>query len=155
MRCTIGAATVADIPALVELLRILFSQEAEFSPDPEAQARGLKLLLADAASGHILVARADARVIGMVSLLYTVSTALGARVAWLEDMVLDPAWRNRGVGSRLLVHAIEFARAHGCERITLLTDADNAAAQGFYQRHGFRPSPMRPWRLRLHDGRPL
>jgi ribosomal protein S18 acetylase RimI-like enzyme len=31
--------------------------------------------------------------------------------------------------------AVEFARSAGCRRVTLLTDADNAAAQRFYGRH--------------------
>ncbi|HYQ38837.1 MAG TPA: GNAT family N-acetyltransferase, partial [Pseudomonas sp.] len=41
------------------------------------------------------------------------------------------------------------AREVGCQRITLLTDADNAAAQRFYARHGFGPSPMIPLRRLL------
>jgi len=36
----ISPATAADIPALARLLSELFSQEAEFAPDPAAQHRG-------------------------------------------------------------------------------------------------------------------
>jgi ribosomal protein S18 acetylase RimI-like enzyme len=36
-------------------------------------------------------------------------------------------------------------------RLTLLTDADNAPAQRFYQRHGFAPSAMIPLRLLLGE----
>jgi len=77
------------------------------------------------------------------------STALGGRVALLEDMVVRPDARGRGAGSLLLRAAVEFARAAGCLRITLLTDADNAAAQRFYARHGFGQSAMIPMRLPL------
>jgi ribosomal protein S18 acetylase RimI-like enzyme len=85
----------------------------------------------------------------MVNLLYTVSTALGARVALLEDMVVAPQARGRGLGSALLTHAIAHARSQGCRRITLLTDGVNDSAQRFYARHGFTGSGMVPMRMSL------
>ncbi|SDR75864.1 GNAT family N-acetyltransferase [Pseudomonas oryzae] len=146
---SVRLATAADLPALCQLLAQLFAQEAEFTPDHAAQQRGLAAILADPALGAILVAVEDDRVRAMVSLLYTVSTALGARVALLEDMVVDAGARGAGIGSTLLQAAIAHAQAEGCRRITLLTDGDNQAAQRFYRRHGFAPSPMRPLRRAL------
>lgn len=145
----ITPATPSDIPALCELLDLLFSQEADFTPDHAAQARGLASIIGDAGVGHILVARREGRVQGMVSLLYTVSTALGGRVALLEDMVVTPEARGDGLGSELLGRAIAWAREQGCLRITLLTDQGNQTAQRFYLRHGFGPSAMIPLRLLL------
>ncbi len=145
----ISPATSQDIPALCELLDILFSQETEFAPNHDAQSRGLAHIIGNPEIGHVLVARHDNDVVGMVSLLYTVSTALGAKVALLEDMVTAPSSRGSGVGSQLLENAIEFARLNGCKRITLLTDQVNESAQRFYQRHGFILSPMTPLRLPL------
>lgn len=142
-------ASPADLPALVDLLCVLFAQEAEFVPDREAQARGLSAILDSPATGAILVAEEAGAVRGMVSLLWTVSTALGARAGLLEDMVVAPAARGRGTGGLLLEAAIRHARDSGCRRLTLLTDADNTAAQRFYRRHGFVGSPMVPLRLAL------
>lgn len=147
----ISPATPRDIAALCELLHVLFSQEAEFVPDGEAQSRGLALIIGNPETGRVLVARQGAEIVGMVSLLYTVSTALGARVALLEDMVVAPGSRGAGVGSQLLRHAIESARQDGCKRITLLTDRSNDAAQRFYHRYGFAPSSMIPLRLSLDE----
>ena len=144
----IGIARSADVPALCVLLAELFAQEAEFRPDAQAQTRGLQRVIEDPAVGTILVARRDEAVLGMVNLLYTVSTALGERVALLEDMVVGAAARRDGVGSALLRVAIAHAAEAGCKRITLLTDPDNTDAQRFYARHGFTPSNMRA--LRLH-----
>ncbi|NOY14103.1 MAG: GNAT family N-acetyltransferase [Deltaproteobacteria bacterium] len=132
----IELAEPGDIPALCCLLNQLFEQEAEFSPDPAAQQRGLTRIIADREIGAILVARNRQQVIGMVNLLYTVSTALGERVALLEDMVVHSDQRDTGVGSQLLEAALHFAAQNGCRRITLLTDANNDKAQRFYQRHG-------------------
>jgi len=148
--CTIRLATTADLPSLVRLLKVLFEQEAEFKPDELAQARGLTLILENPEVGQILIAQQGADVAGMVGLLYTISTALGARVALLEDMVVAPAWRKAGIGSQLLEAAITHARQTGCQRITLLTDDINTDAQRFYRRHGFTHSPMVPFRRLLN-----
>lgn len=145
----IEAATSADIPALSSLLSVLFSQEAEFTPDPIAQQRGLTRIIDDPEIGMVLVARQGHQILGMVNLLFTVSTALGERVALLEDMVVAPAGRGMGVGTKLLSEAISYSRAQGCKRMTLLTDHSNASAQRFYAKQGFVASPMVPMRLLL------
>lgn len=148
---TFEPASEADIPALSELLSTLFSQEVEFKPDDAAQRKGLAAIIANPDLGAILVAREGASILAMVNLLFTISTALGERVALLEDMVAAPAARGTGIGSALLNHAIEFASNHGIKRITLLTDHDNHAAQRFYARHGFTASSMMPMRRALAD----
>lgn len=145
----IAPATLADIPILCELLATLFSQEVEFQPNQAAQRHALTEIISNQALGRIFVARLDADVVGMISLLFTVSTALGGQVVLLEDMVVKPGFRNRGIGSSLMEHAIDFARAHDCKRITLLTDSINQNAQRFYQKHGFDFSGMVAMRLML------
>lgn len=145
----IELATVADIPELTTLLNLLFSQEAEFQPDIDAQYRGLSNIISNPEIGEILTIRTDDSIVGMINLLYTVSTALGERVALLEDMVVLPQFRGAGVGSKLLQAAIAHARTSGCKRVTLLTDGDNEAAQKFYCNHGFTASTMVPFRLKL------
>ena len=145
----ISLATASDVPALCELLSLLFSQEADFQPDYEAQRRGLMQILDNPDVGLILVARQKNQIVGMVNLLFTVSTALGERVALLEDLVIAPNQRGNGIGSQLLKQTIETARLHNCHRITLLTDLANESAQRFYRKHGFSFSAMIPMRVLL------
>ncbi|MEQ1529066.1 MAG: GNAT family N-acetyltransferase [Methylococcales bacterium] len=145
----INIAQPQDIPALCHLLGTLFAQEQEFSPDRAAQQQGLEQILSDANLGFIMTATMDNQIVGMVNVLFSVSTALGARVALLEDMVVSDKFRGRGIGSALLQAAISEAGRQGCKRITLLTDTDNTAAQRFYQRHGFVASTMLAMRLIL------
>jgi GNAT superfamily N-acetyltransferase len=148
----IEPATLADIPRLCELLALLFTQEVEFAPDTSRQAEGLRRILSSPAVGAILAARDGADIVGMVNVLFTVSTALGTPVALLEDVIVDPAQRGRGLGGQLVDAAIAFARAAGCGRITLQTDADNVDAHRFYRRHGFEASTMLTMRRMLQAG---
>jgi ribosomal protein S18 acetylase RimI-like enzyme len=145
----ISPATLSDIPQLCDLLELLFSEEAEFHPNRAFQSAGLHQIIENPDGGQILVLREGPFSFGMVNLLFTISTALGGRVAILEDMVIHAAQRGSGAGSRLLQAAINVARSAECRRITLLTDRANESAQRFYRRHGFTSSEMIPMRLVL------
>jgi ribosomal protein S18 acetylase RimI-like enzyme len=147
----INRATLDDVPGLCALLQVLFTQEAEFTADGGKQRRGLEQIIRSSDLGEILVAREAGRILGMINLLFTVSTALGGPVAVFEDMVVAPDTRRRGIGSALLEGAIERAVQKGCRRISLLADPDNDAAHRFYRRHGFERSSMVTFRRNL-DG---
>ena len=142
-------ATHSDIPALVELLNSLFEQEAEFEPNSETQSKALSKIILDPKIGIILIAKDDDKILGMVNLLFTESTALGSKVALLEDMIVLSSSRGRGIGSQLIDYGISEAKKAGCKRITLLTDIENTKAQSFYQKKGFVKSKMTPYRLLL------
>ncbi|EDY81954.1 acetyltransferase, GNAT family [Verrucomicrobiia bacterium DG1235] len=139
-----------DIPSLASLLGQLFEQEAEFTADYDLQKSGLEMILSNPNVGEIMVAEGpEGQVIGMVSLLFTISTALGGKAALLEDMIVHPDFRGKGCGSLLVGAAMKLARTQGCKRITLLTDFNDLAAEKFYQKHGFKLSPMVPLRQLL------
>ncbi|MCX6835976.1 MAG: GNAT family N-acetyltransferase [candidate division Zixibacteria bacterium] len=54
-----------------------------------------------------------------------------------EVVTLDAFTKFSGVGTALMQHAIDIARAAGCRRIWLITTNDNLNAIRFYQRRGF------------------
>jgi len=145
----LGVAVPGEVPQLVELLGILFTQEHELSPDPEKQHRALEMIFADPSRARIYVAREAAKVLAMVALHFTVSTAEGGKVAGLEDCIVRPEYRRKGVGKALLAYVIEQARAEGALRVMLLTDGDNTRAQALYRKLGFAPSSMLAMRLKL------
>jgi ribosomal protein S18 acetylase RimI-like enzyme len=145
----LSTARPADVPQLVELLGILFTQEHELAPDPVKQRRALELILADASRARIYVARQKAKVIAMAALHFTTSTAEGGRVAGLEDCVVHPDHRGKGVGEELLGYVLEQAKKEGALRVMLLTDGDNTRAQALYRKLGFTPSSMLAMRLKL------
>ncbi|MEI6379295.1 MAG: GNAT family N-acetyltransferase [Cyanobacteriota bacterium ELA615] len=147
MQQYISQATYADIPALCLLLEHLFTQESEFQPDAQLQAQGLESIISNPKSGQIFVLHSDKAIIGMASLLYSISTALGGYVALLEDVIIHPDYRGLGHGSILLQHVLQYAQDKGYKRLTLLSDIENLQAQKFYQKHGFIKISMLPMQL--------
>jgi ribosomal protein S18 acetylase RimI-like enzyme len=138
-----------DVPAMAGLLSELFSLEKDFRPDLDKQMRGLRLLLKQPQLGRLFVASTDDGVVGMVSLLFTVSTAEGGPAAILEDMIVASAYRGQGIGRRLVEHVLDRAAKLGNTRVTLLADRHNQAALGFYRALGFADSNMQVIRKTL------
>jgi len=56
----------------------------------------------------------------------------------MEILTLNATLEGQGIGSSLMLNAIEAARAENCERIWLTTTNDNLRGIGFYQRLGYR-----------------
>jgi len=135
-------AKIEDIPVLCELLWELFSQEVEFTPKKEIQEKALKKIIEDENIGDIFVALKEKKVIAMVNVLYTISTALGEKVAILEDMVVFQKYKNQKIGSSLIEFTLDYLEKNSLKRVTLLTDVDNFVAHNFYKKHGFIKSSM-------------
>lgn len=140
---SVEEAVLEDCKRLCELLSVLFTQEKEFIPNFSKQLRGLQMILNESSIGRIYVLKKEGYIIGMVSLLFTVSTALGEKVAWLEDMVIDPRFQGKGYGKMLLKEVLQRAKDFTCKRVSLKTDADNLRAQTMYQKLGFEDSTMK------------
>jgi GNAT superfamily N-acetyltransferase len=143
----IEPATEADLDELSEMLGGLFSQEGDFRPDKEKQLRGLRLIFEHPRRGRVFVLRQNGAIVGMINLLFTISTAEGGFVILLEDLVIHQQYQGKGYGSKLLQHAIDFAKQKNFLRITLLTDRPENLAQEFFRHHDFVESSMIPMRL--------
>jgi GNAT superfamily N-acetyltransferase len=143
----IEPATEADLDELSEMLGGLFAQEGDFRPDKEKQLRGLRLVFEQPSRGRVFVLRQNGAIVGMINLLFTISTAEGGFVILLEDLVVHKKYQGKGYGRRLLEHAIDFAKQKNFLRVTLLTDRPENVAQEFFRHHGFVESSMIPMRL--------
>ena len=150
----IEPASEADLDELSELLCELFSEESDFRPNKEKQLRGLRLMFEQPNRGRVFVLRRDNAIVGMINLLFTISTAEGGFVLLLEDLVVHDSFRGHGYGSQLLESAINFAKQKKFLRITLLTDRPELRSQNFFKRHGFYESPMLPMRLLISSDAP-
>ena len=122
----------ADLPELVELLRHLFELEQDFEPDASKQQAGLSLML-ESPFAELFVAECGGRVAGFCGVQLQISTAMGSYAAQIEDLVLHPEFRRRGIGSRLLDAAGAWAKQRGARRLQLNCDDQNLPAMRFYE----------------------
>ena len=142
-RPTIRPAQPGDLDGLVELLQVLFAMESDFTPDADRQRQGLMRFMANRGrQRQILVAEAEGRVVAMATVQRLISTAQGGPVGWVEDVVVQEAYRGRGLGRNLMTALVEWAVSHGLTRLQLLADQENRTALSFYHRSGWHSTHL-------------
>ena len=67
-----------------------------------------------------------------------------ANEAHLVNLAVYPAFRRKGLGSKLLKYVLEKAQNQGLDTITLEVRRFNLAAQKFYERFDFKKIAVRP-----------
>lgn len=142
----IEPATIEDLSTLTSLVSDLMDEQPDFIPNEAAHMRGLQLILENPAKGRIFVLRNDDEILGMVNILFTITTALGGVAALLEDVIIHPQHRHQGFGSIMLDYAVAFVQEKDFKRITLLVDKMNEKSRVFFQKKGFDFSSLSPMR---------
>lgn len=127
---------------MIALLQHLFALEPDFTFNPCKQRQGLERLVCREHGRCVLVAETGTRVIGMCTVQTVISTAEGGPAGWVEDVVVDPHYRGRGVGRNLLVTLESWAESEGLKRLQLIADRGNTRALGFYERLGWTSTRM-------------
>lgn len=60
----------------------------------------------------------------------------------LEDLLVHPTWRSRGVGRALLRRAEREVCRRGFRQVGLGVGVDNSRARALYERVGYQPAPV-------------
>ncbi|MGA8278307.1 MAG: ribosomal protein S18-alanine N-acetyltransferase [Rhodanobacteraceae bacterium] len=119
-------ARATDLAALVELENRVFETE-RITP------RQWRRYLAGA-SVEVLVATCAGAAVGAAVLFFRAKS----NTARLYSIALADEVRGRGIGTALLASAERAARHRGITRMVLEVRSDNVAAQGLYERRGYR-----------------
>jgi [ribosomal protein S18]-alanine N-acetyltransferase len=85
-----------------------------------------------------VVARAGEVVVGFAGLWVMVDEA------HVTTFAVDPGWRRRGVGERLLLALLDIAVTRRAREATLEVRLSNMPARRLYEKYGFRPVGIRP-----------
>ena len=133
--------TVTD--ELVEAFARLLPQLKPAFPVPPR--REMEALVSSPSSILLIARYPDDRapIVGILTLIvYRVPTGIHARV---EDVVVDEAMREKGIGEALMRYALHMAREAGADGVTLTSNPRREAANRLYQRLGFQP-----WQTNLY-----
>lgn len=148
----VRAATLDDVDRLVDLFASVVQERlwlgAEPPLDDDTQRQRFVDRIDPRSSGTSLVAVTvdDDRVVGHVGIdmaPYNVAS-LG--------MVVDAAWRGRGVGGALVEAAVDWSRKAGAHKLTLQVWPHNEAALRLYRRYGFAEEGLLRRHYRRRNG---
>ena len=136
----ITSADSSTTEAISLLLKQLSSQEFNFSE------RELAALINDPSSSLFLLF-AEGKIAGMLTLGTYLSPT--GRKAWIEDVVVDSAYRGKGYGKMLVEHAIEYARALSPCTLMLTSNPARIAANELYRASGFEQKITNVYKMSL------
>jgi len=129
MKVTLRAATASDAEQVAEVLlssRCAFLPYAPLTHRDEEVSSWIRDVLIP--GGGVTVATEVTSVLGILA------TASETGVSWINQLYVRPGHVGRGIGSRLLEHALGSLSAP----VRLYTFQANAGARRFYERHGFK-----------------
>ncbi|MBO7330865.1 MAG: GNAT family N-acetyltransferase [Alistipes sp.] len=136
----ITSADGSTAEAISLLLKQLSSQEFSFSE------RELAALINDSSSSLFLL-YAEGKIAGMLTLGTYLSPT--GRKAWIEDVVVDSAYRGKGYGKMLVEHAIEYARTLSPCTLMLTSNPARIAANELYRASGFEQKITNVYKMSL------
>ncbi len=132
---TIRQANAADELEILALLRI-YCDEANTPLSDDHLLAGLKPLLKENHHGVVLVAEAE-KIIGYSILTWGWGIESGGQEALVDEMLIAPSERGRGIGEQLLKASLERAKKQGVNVVFLETEKDNPRSRDLYSRVGF------------------
>ena len=136
MATTIRAATPADVPLILDLIRAL----ALYERAPEAVIATEADLLRDGFGPNpfyfCLIAERDGKAAGFAFYFFDYSTWLGRPGIYLEDLFVYPELRGLGIGKALLKRVAAIAVERGCARLKWSVLDWNTPAVNFYRAMG-------------------
>jgi GNAT superfamily N-acetyltransferase len=138
-------ATESDVPLLLRLIKALAEYE-KLGHDVVATEAGLREALFGARRyAEAVIGEMEGEPVGFALFFHNFSTFRGAPGLYLEDLFVDPSWRGRGFGRRLLAHLAAIAVARGCHRMEWSVLDWNESAIAFYRRAG--ANLLDDWRI--------
>lgn len=96
-----------------------------------------EILAADEMWGFVAEADGNAAGLAEVAIREHANGCDSSPVAFLEGIWVNPQFRRRGIGARLLAHAESFVAARGFRELGSDTPIDNQASQAAHRAWGF------------------
>ena len=103
--------------------------------------------LIESANSHLFFLMKDKEIAGMLTVGIYFSPTGGK--AWIEDVVVDQAFRGQGLSKLLVAHAIEFTRSQGIPSLMLTSNPKRIAANKLYQTMGFGRKETNVYRMKF------
>jgi ribosomal protein S18 acetylase RimI-like enzyme len=152
-----------DLDRLKEITAICFDGvsidrniEEKFGPigDQDWRFRKLRHIDADVSGENarcVFVFDEQNQVLGYI----TTRLDHDSRIGWIPNMAVDPKYQGRGLGRKLMEHALEFMRSQGMEAAKIETLEQNPVGSRFYPDVGFEEVGRQiHYLMRLQKGNP-
>jgi len=136
MAISIRPAIVQDVPFILSLIRELAAYEKLSDQVVANEALLREHLFGERPVVEVLIGEWDGTPVGYALTFLTFSTFLGRPGIYLEDLYVQPAYRNRGIGKAMLVRLARHALERGYGRVEWSVLKWNTPSIKFYEKLG-------------------
>ncbi len=124
--------TLNDLEKVFEIMKQLYKESLNYDKFQEIY----KLKLTDENSYYV-VAIENKQIVGILTAELQMKLHRVKKQIFIEDLIVDENFRNRGIGKELLQNAINYADDKACDVVELTSYIDNEKAHKFYENNGF------------------
>ncbi len=145
-------ARADDLAAILRLLDEDAIREVPENLDDLAPYAAALDEIVRAPHSTVLVGEVEGEIVATAQVTWLRRLMYGAGlVCQVESVRVTSARRGNGLGAALMAGIIDDARARGCARVELTTNAKRSEARRFYEGLGFKPSHVG---MKLYLGSP-
>jgi ribosomal protein S18 acetylase RimI-like enzyme len=130
-------ATHGDIKKLLEMMDKYYRYEG-FAFNAEKSRHTIERLLQNEDFGQLILIQMNGLVIGYFCLAYSFTLEKHGRDCCIDELYLEPQYRNKGIGSHTMKHIESLLASKGFKSMYLLVYNRNKAAFRYYVKNGFR-----------------
>lgn len=139
--------TGEDLESLLELYRQLDADDDQSTPE---QSEKVWMQIENDPNIQYFGAIDNGKVVSTCYAVYIPNLTRGNRgICFIENVVTDKEYRKRGLASKVIDMAVEFAKEHHCYKAILQSGITRTEAHQFYENKGFSGSSKKAFDMRF------
>ncbi|SFI63032.1 N-acetylglutamate synthase, GNAT family [Kaistella treverensis] len=138
----IRKATPDDTPVIFDLIKKLAVYE-KMENEVITSVEELRENIFTKNFSKVLLAEEEGKPVGFALYFFNFSTFVGKPGMYLEDLFIEPEFRGKGYGKKLLIELAKIAREENCGRMEWSVLNWNTPAIDFYE--SLQAKPMDEW----------
>ncbi len=142
---TISSLKKVTPQAVKDLVRLMGQLRGD-GKKPKTSAAEVRAIVVNK-NATMIAAQDKGHIVG-VGTLYVIQK-VGRRMAHIEDVVVDEAYRGQGLGKKIMQALIVAAKKQKVHTVDLTSRPDRVAANALYKKIGFKVVETNPYRLYL------
>ncbi|PAX54100.1 GNAT family N-acetyltransferase [Brunnivagina elsteri] len=138
--CIIRKAELEDLSTIVSFNQSLAMEVRGEKLESEIITSGVEAVLKDSNRGFYTLVEIESKIIAIALITFEWSDWRNAWFWWLQDVYVEPSYRQQGIFRSLYMHLKQQAQLAQVSGLRLYVYKGNTKAQEVYQRIGMNPS---------------
>lgn len=140
-------ANEKDLNGIIKLYKILNPEDSELSNDIAIKI--WKNIISSENFKYFVAIENDEIISSCNISIIPNLTRNGKSFGIIENVITNESYRKKGIGTKVIQMAIEFAKESNCYKIVLLSSKKRVEAHSFYEKLGFNKNSKIGFEMRL------